>query len=601
MNQMASALITNGIIRIDCNNGFKYANGGVGIYYIDMRRVLTKPMLFKQVTDRYSDLVRCITTSRSNRDSTIPLVFAGVPTTGVPFAIAQALRHNSDFLYVSEKENIYARMSCQDLLDDVTTLGQTDTVYIGLEGPALIDMAVHGILNSSPMIIMRRKSKSYGMARLLEGDLNLLYTDGGYRKIVVFKEMDDNANDLVEVLKQHGADKYDSVKFMNMVNMNFSLPSYSHSLNGNTGALGDEIFIVEDIWNTGLSSCKIANYIRNHRSFTHGSRLHVTAFIDRMQGASAMFQREKISHSAVTSIYRVMADASQSSLVNAGITMEDKEKMLAHAFEQMSYEQALLTVDHMNVCLGLDISMDHFPIGTDATCLPRAPYAKTREGYLNYCIDLLERIRQTTGCRFVKINLAFFNYIMTPEFNIIPEVVTAARNLGYKIILDVKIGDISNTQKQYVTKYSPYVDAITVNPFMGKDVFIGRDKVFMYMLCKTSNPSASLVQENLNMTAIHKKLSHEVGMTIGKVQADINTEEFLTSGERVTDFPCVPLLVPGIGVQGNSCCTFIKSLYRVNPTFNLRNVLFTSSRAIDFAYDPTEAMNLMIQDVKKAL
>lgn len=68
------------------------------------------------------------------------------------------------------------------------------------------------------------------------------------------------------------------------------------------------------------------------------------------------------------------------------------------------------------------------------------------------------------------------------------------------VILDVKRGDIGNTAKQYaIAAFDRHkADAVTVNPYMGEDAlkpFTEREDKGVFILCRTSNPSAVDVQE----------------------------------------------------------------------------------------------------------
>jgi orotidine-5'-phosphate decarboxylase len=70
------------------------------------------------------------------------------------------------------------------------------------------------------------------------------------------------------------------------------------------------------------------------------------------------------------------------------------------------------------------------------------------------------------------------------------------------IILDCKRGDIGNTAKMYARAAFDILgaDAVTVNPYMGKDSvepFLAYRDKGVFILCLTSNPSASELQKKL--------------------------------------------------------------------------------------------------------
>ena len=127
------------------------------------------------------------------------------------------------------------------------------------------------------------------------------------------------------------------------------------------------------------------------------------------------------------------------------------------------------------------------------------------------------------------------------------------------VILDAKRGDIGSTAEQYaVEAFERYgADALTVNPYMGKDSiepYLAYPDKGVILLCRTSNPGGSDLQF---LDVGGKKLYEHV--------ADIIAREWNTTGQCAlvlgATFPGeiarvreivgdMPLLVPGIGAQG---------------------------------------------------
>ena len=158
------------------------------------------------------------------------------------------------------------------------------------------------------------------------------------------------------------------------------------------------------------------------------------------------------------------------------------------------------------------------------------------------------------------------------------------------IIGDAKRGDIGNTAKQYA--YSLFThfdfDAVTLSPYMGFDSiepFLSNPKKGVFILCKTSNPSASDFQ---NVSHNDKKLFELVAKkcfewnqneNIGLVVGATVPEEIV---EVRKNAPGLPLLIPGVGAQGGS---LEKSMeYGNKDGISLINV----SRSIIFSSDLSE-------------
>jgi orotidine-5'-phosphate decarboxylase len=168
----------------------------------------------------------------------------------------------------------------------------------------------------------------------------------------------------------------------------------------------------------------------------------------------------------------------------------------------------------------------------------------------------------------VKPQSAFFERHGSAGIAVLEKVVTAARDLGALVVLDVKRGDIGSTAQAYADAYldpsSPLAtDAITASPFLGVGSLdpmldtAAKHGAGVFVLALTSNPEgppvqhartsdgptvagsvlAALKERNANATPLGS-FGAVVGATIGST-----TEELAING---------PLLVPGIGAQGGS-------------------------------------------------
>ena len=149
------------------------------------------------------------------------------------------------------------------------------------------------------------------------------------------------------------------------------------------------------------------------------------------------------------------------------------------------------------------------------------------------------------------------------------------------VILDVKVGDIGNTMNAYLTAFFKdlEVDAITLNPLMGKDVMqpVLEKNGFAFVLCLTSNPGASdflidgMAEKIANWLQNYPK--ENFGAVVGATQsADLKKMRNLLQ-DRI-------LLIPGIGAQGGDLKTVLQQATYSEAT---PNILVNSSRGIIFA------------------
>lgn len=161
-------------------------------------------------------------------------------------------------------------------------------------------------------------------------------------------------------------------------------------------------------------------------------------------------------------------------------------------------------------------------------------------------------------------------------------------------ILDAKRGDIGNTNEAYTKAIFDdlRVDAVTVNPYLGKEAlepFLKRTDKGIIILVKTSNPGAGEFQDlSVNgkplyqVIAEHITLDWNINNNCAVVVGATYPEELKTVRNIVGD---MPILVPGIGSQGGDLQTTIKN------GLNSQNMglIISSSRSIIFAPDPKKA------------
>lgn len=159
---------------------------------------------------------------------------------------------------------------------------------------------------------------------------------------------------------------------------------------------------------------------------------------------------------------------------------------------------------------------------------------------------------------------------------------------GIPVILDAKRGDIGSTAEQYaVEAFERFnADAITVNPYMGRDSvepYLAYPDKGVILLCRTSNAGGSdlqfldvggekLYERVARLAAEQWNTTGQIGLVVGATFPD----EIARVRDIVGD---MPLLVPGIGAQGGD----IEATVNAGKTTKTTGLMINSSRAILYA------------------
>ena len=157
------------------------------------------------------------------------------------------------------------------------------------------------------------------------------------------------------------------------------------------------------------------------------------------------------------------------------------------------------------------------------------------------------------------------------------------------VILDAKRGDIGSTAGQYAVEVFERfgADAITVNPYMGRDS-VEPDLEYadkgVILLCRTSNPGGSdlqfldvgcgerLFERVARLVATEWNAGGNCGLVVGATFP----AEIARVRELVGD---MPLLVPGIGAQGGDVAATVQA----GRSCGGSGLMINSSRAILYA------------------
>jgi len=247
------------------------------------------------------------------------------------------------------------------------------------------------------------------------------------------------------------------------------------------------------------------------------------------------------------------------------------------------------------LCVGLDSDMSKLP----AQFLhdPNPQYAFNRyivEQTANYTIAY-------------KPNLAFYESRGAKGFEELKMTVDFIRSNYPDIFLiaDAKRGDIGNTSKQYAKTFFEYFDfdAVTLSPYMGKDVvkpFLEYTDKWVILLALTSNASAGEVQYFENNQG--EKFFQHILNTGQKWGSPDNTmfvvgatkAEYLKTIRQIA--PDSFFLVPGIGAQGGDLEAVIK-----NGQNKDGGLLINSSRGIIFSKNPHRSAKDLQEQMAKLI
>ena len=233
------------------------------------------------------------------------------------------------------------------------------------------------------------------------------------------------------------------------------------------------------------------------------------------------------------------------------------------------------------LCIGLD---PHIPDLTEPTAASA----------LDFCLNLIKQTAPYAAA--FKPNAAFFEVFGAEGWTALKQVIEAinaeSHRLGSRIpiILDAKRGDIASTAEAYARSAFENlgVDGITLNPYLGKDSiepFIQDPEKGVFLLCKTSNPGASdlqdLILESGDPLHIYvAKLAqtwntkNNIGLVVGATYP-----ETLTRVREVA--PDLWFLAPGIGAQGGELELALRSGLRKDGKGMLINVSRSVARAAE--------------------
>jgi orotidine 5'-phosphate decarboxylase subfamily 2 len=237
----------------------------------------------------------------------------------------------------------------------------------------------------------------------------------------------------------------------------------------------------------------------------------------------------------------------------------------------MTYRQKLsarIAATGSNLCVGLDVR------ATDAGPATR-----------DWILQVIEETAPHAAA--FKPNAAYFEALGWQGARLLEEICQAIPK-DIPIVLDVKRGDIGETQSYYAKACFDQlnVDAVTLNPFMGRDTiepFLAYADKGLYLLAVTSNPGAAdielqhLVNGNrqvFEIVADMTQASDQVGLVLGLTNA---------AADILSRIPDVPLLIPGLGAQGGDLDALRASTRHAPQLINVSRGLLYADPHLSFA------------------
>lgn len=260
------------------------------------------------------------------------------------------------------------------------------------------------------------------------------------------------------------------------------------------------------------------------------------------------------------------------------------------------------------VVVGLDPRLDSLPPNILGTARSRTQdlheYAATAfEEFSCKVIDVVANLVPA-----VKPQAAFFEELGPLGCAALGRVIQHARRSGLLVICDAKRGDIGTTAEAYARGYlagddpaaAPWgADALTVNPYLGKDTLEPFVKVAcergagLYVLVRTSNPGAGTFQDFAREgTPLYHRVAEVVeelavatcgGGAWGAVGAVVGATYPRELSELRAAMPHAPFLVPGYGSQGGQSAD-VAAAFAPDGL----GAVVNNSRGILFAYKKPE-------------
>lgn len=230
------------------------------------------------------------------------------------------------------------------------------------------------------------------------------------------------------------------------------------------------------------------------------------------------------------------------------------------------------------LCVGLDPDITRFPDG----------FARSPEAVADFNRAIIDATADLACC--YKPNMGFYLQYGIPGVEALARL-RADVPAHIPVLLDAKLGDISVTSTGYARAVFEgwRYDAVTVNPFLGRDSlepFLAYLDRAIFVLAKTSNPGSGMLQdrrlvsddgpETVTMAVVRHAREWSSGGNVGLV-AGATWPRQLAEVRHAA--PELPILIPGVGAQEGDLAAAVAAGLDADGF----GILVNASRAISYA------------------
>lgn len=224
------------------------------------------------------------------------------------------------------------------------------------------------------------------------------------------------------------------------------------------------------------------------------------------------------------------------------------------------------------------------------------------EAALEFCLKLVQATVQYAAA--FKPNAAFFESYGPQGWAVLKELIDRIHELSYAsgstapVILDAKRGDIASTAEAYAASAFETLgaDCITLSPYLGKDSidpFLVNHEKGVFLLCKTSNPGSSDLQDITVLSGqatglplhLHVAYLAQSWNTKGNIGLVVGATHPQVIASVRTAVPGLWFLAPGVGTQGGDLQQALEAGLRSDGM----GMLVPVSRGISRAANPAKA------------
>ena len=248
------------------------------------------------------------------------------------------------------------------------------------------------------------------------------------------------------------------------------------------------------------------------------------------------------------------------------------------------------------VCLGLDLDLERLPAGLPDSVEGVRLFLRT---VVDACADVVVAF---------KPNVPFYLALGPDGLRLLRDLRDAIDDRAL-LIVDNKVGDVSDTSERYASFLFDYLeaDAITFNPWGGRDAIqplIERPDRGAFAWLRSSNPCADDLQglPTRDGEPVYVRLARRLaewdahgnlGVVVGATRpTDVAMVRKLTPG--------MPILAPGVGVQGGALEATVRAGFGPAPS----GVLVNAGRSALWAGDGpdyAQAVRVKVEEMRTAI